>query len=86
MPDADSYDYLRKHILLPVEALDTSCKTLPEDFSFDPDLTPNPESLSRKENFENSEETRKKTNSRSPGSSQEAMHITQHETDPGPET
>ncbi len=49
MPNADSYEYLRKHLPLPVEALEVNAKKLPENFHFTVDLTPTPPRLSRRD-------------------------------------
>ena len=47
--DEPTFTYLRKHLPLPIEALDTTLKKLPENFTFDTDLTPTPPRQSRLE-------------------------------------
>ena len=65
--DEVAFTYLRKHLPLPIEALDTTLKKLPENFSFDTNLTPTPPRLSRLDrasqagkNTENSQENHNK--------------------------
>ncbi len=56
MPSETQYEFLRKHLPLPIEALEISAKQLPENFNFEVDLKPTPPRLSRKEMHDSSKE------------------------------
>ena len=50
--DEANYTPLRKHLPLPVEALDTSSKKIPDGFKFNIDLNPSPPRPSRRDTHE----------------------------------
>ncbi len=57
MPTDQKFELLRKHLPLPTEALDITCKTLPENFELTVDLSPTPPRKSRKESYEKNQNT-----------------------------
>jgi len=67
---------IRRHLGLPLEALEIFAKRVPRDFSFDPDLSPSPPRNSRKETHE---QEILQENEQEPAANDEKMDSEKHE-------